>query len=354
MKNPSSRGALTWRGVLTRLAISAGSLVVFFIGLDLVLRFWLSDPHKVPGGIQGPNYQGISRPSSDPLLAKELIPGANGVVNASGYMGTDYPPERSPGTFRIVGLGDSITMYFSAERENYLYIAEQILRREPGAPRAEALNFGVGAYDTSMEVHQFETRGSRYRPDLVTVGYCINDGIDFPYTVNRATNRVTFAAEDSDSPPVFSFIERNLATARADLTAEQFFRVAFASAAWNNSMRALERLAALGREQHFAVVVLIFPVITDFDHYLFAPYHERVRAVATSLGMTVLDLLPAFRAAGASGSLRQGRDYIHPNAIGHRAAGEALARTILQAGLLGPGGRAPLSDGGVEGAAAIP
>jgi hypothetical protein len=40
---------------------------------------------------------------------------------------------------------------------------------------AEVLNFGVSGYETEQEVEFFKTGGLKYRPDVVIVGYSIND-----------------------------------------------------------------------------------------------------------------------------------------------------------------------------------
>ncbi len=322
---------------LTNLSISLGAIVVFLLGLNLVLHaVHFGDRHPDSGGDRF-DYSHIYRQSADPILRRELVPGASGIVNAAGFVGDLVPEAKPAGTFRVVGLGDSITMYQSAERQNYLYVAEQALRRALGRDSIQFLNFGVGGYDTAQEVHQFELRGQRYAPDVVTVGYCINDGVNFGATVNAATGKMQFLPDAMDRPAVMTFIQQNLLAARADMTPEQFFQTAFQTETWKQSMAALARLAELSKQQHFHVVIVIFPVLYDFDHYVFLPLHQRLAEEARKLDFQVLDLLPVFRAVGPADTLRGSAsvDVIHPFANGHRAAGEALANLLLKSGWIG-------------------
>jgi lysophospholipase L1-like esterase len=319
------------RRLLVNVSISLGSIAAFLIVLNLVLRLGhFGDRHPDAGGSDQADYSQIFRASADPILQRELIPGASGIVNTAGYVGALVPEAKAPGTVRVLGLGDSITMYQSAERRNYLQVAEKVLNDSRDRPRVEFLNFGVGGYDTTQEVHQFEVRGQQYHPDVVTLGYCMNDGVDFGATVNAATGKLTFAQSALDNPPVITFIQQHLDSLTADMTPEQFFAAAFEAESWQRSMTALARLAELSRQQNFRVIVVIFPVLFDFDHYVFLPFHQRLTAQCQTLGFQVLDLLPVFQNVGAAEVLRGDAavDVIHPYANGHRAAGEALAALL--------------------------
>ena len=321
--------------LLVNFGISFGAVVVFLLGLNLVLHLGhFGDRRPDTGGWDQFDYSGIYRESADPVLRVELKPNASGIVNSAGFLGQLVPQAKPPGTFRVVGLGDSITMYQSAERRNYLQVAESALRESVGRANLEFLNFGVGGYDTTQEVHQFELRGQRYQPDVVTVGYCINDGVDFAATVNAATGKLQFGESALDHPEVITFIQQNLTALTADMTPAQFFQAAFAAPGWQRSMAALARLAELSTAQHFHVVIVIFPVLFDFDHYVFQPFHDRLTTEAHKLGFEVLDLLPVFRDEGPADTLRgdASRDVIHPYANGHRAAGLALAKLLAKTG----------------------
>ena len=314
------------------LAISAGAIVVYLVGLETFLRVRGAEPAPTTAHAVTTNaYGGIFRPSGDPILREELIPGANGVVNADGYIGTAYPPGRAHDAFRIVGLGDSITMYHSAERENYLLLTEQALNDAPGLPRVEVLNFGMASYETSQEVHLFEVRGLAYEPDLVVLGYCLNDGMDFVLTVNEMTGRVVFDPGAYEPLDVVSFFTGAVSSATTDVTPETIFARVVASDIWQTSMEALATLAALAALHGFEVVVLVFPVLVDFDRYPFESMHRALAERARSLGFGVVDLLPTYRSRATAAELAD--DVIHPNALGHSIAAETLTAHLLGRGV---------------------
>ena len=95
-------------------------------------------------------------------------------------------------------------------------------------------------------------------------------------------------------------------------------------------MDALERLARLSREHGFGVVVVVFPILVDFEQYPFVPVHEAVGQRARALGFDVVDLLASYRAQRAE-SLAT--DVIHPNAAGHAIAARELVAHLRRRGL---------------------
>lgn len=317
------------RGMLVNLALAAGT-VLLYLGVVQGALLFSGEPDD-PAHVEEGAYADIYRPSEDPILNIELTPGANGVVNADGYVGPRYPEEKPPGTFRVVGLGDSITMYYSAEEQNYLLLAERLLSAQ-GAGPVQILNFGVAGYDTPQEVRQLEVRGLAYAPDLVTLGYCLNDGVSFAFTLNEATGRFHFDPYRHDVPSVIDLVQRTVGSAQATVTPAAFFERVSASAHWQSSMTSLEALSALSREHGFDVVLIVFPVLADLDAYAFQPVHDALRAKARALGFGFLDLLPVYRRRSTVSELQT--DPIHPSAVGHRLAAHALARYVTEHGYM--------------------
>jgi lysophospholipase L1-like esterase len=307
--------------LFAKISLSIGVVVVYLVGMQIVLSFRPAGAGAVDPGSA---YQDIYRPSDDPVLRHELVPGANGLVNAHGYIGPDHPPGRSPDAYRILALGDSITMYLTAEGDNYL------LRAQEELGGVEVLNFAVAGYDTEQAVRHLERDGLAYEPDLVVVGYCLNDSVDFVFSVNETTGRIAFDAHDYDPDQMFGFIQGMVASAAATATPEQFLETARANRQWTASMEALEQLAGLSREHGFGVVVVVFPILVDFTRYPFEPVHQAVAQRAQALGFEVIDLLPAFRAERADALAT---DVIHPNAAGHAIAARELAARLRQRGL---------------------
>ena len=84
------------------------------------------------------------------------------------------------------------------------------------------------------------------------------------------------------------------------------------------------RLADLQREGHFEVLVMIWPLMTDYQAYRFGWIHEWVAREATKAGFAVLDLLPRLSSVPYRKLQVSAEDTVHPNALGHRLGAEAF------------------------------
>jgi GDSL-like Lipase/Acylhydrolase family len=142
--------------------------------------FFLSDP--VRGQRLAPNYDG-------------WFAGVPAHTNSLGFRDTrEYSLQKSPGTFRILVLGDSVTFGHGATDEtSYPYLLEQRLREWRPGVKWEVWNLGIPGYNTAQELAYLGEVGERYAPDLVIVGFFLNDFTGFdpkmnPGVIDRAAS----------------------------------------------------------------------------------------------------------------------------------------------------------------------
>lgn len=103
------------------------------------------------------------------------IMGASVSINSKGLRDREYSYEKSEGTFRILVLGDSVTFGFGVEMERtYPKLLEKWLN-ESGKRNYEVINAGVGNYNTLQELSAYELDLFRYRPDMIVLGFYLND-----------------------------------------------------------------------------------------------------------------------------------------------------------------------------------
>jgi hypothetical protein len=124
--------------------------------------FFLSDP--VRGQRLAANYDG-------------WFAGVPARTNSLGFRDTrEYSLQKAPGTFRILVLGDSVTFGHGAPYEtSYPFLLEQRLREWRPDVKWEVWNLGVPGYNTAQELAYLYEVGARYQPDLVIVGFFLND-----------------------------------------------------------------------------------------------------------------------------------------------------------------------------------
>jgi hypothetical protein len=186
--NPlAARTAAALAGIVFALVLIEGALrlvplVDRWTGGDLADRLRRSGAREPPPG-QGTDLGGLIRASVDPEVVYELKPGLDATfqgrrvtTNRHGMRDRERTIEKPPGTFRIVGLGDSIMFGWGVDHEEtYLARVERALNEQGGGRRYEALNFAVPGYNTHLEVALFAHRAVRFAPDLVVLHFVKND-----------------------------------------------------------------------------------------------------------------------------------------------------------------------------------
>jgi len=256
-------------------------------------------------------------------------------TNSLGFREKEYPVERRPGVKRIVVLGDSYTFGTGVEFKDIF-----TKRLEAALNGVEVIGFGVPGYNTTNELATLREVAARFKPDLVIVGYVLNDaelaqpdGATAPRATQgqrRVLDEVHIAMKDA------SKLYRFLAPRAGEVA--KLFGMRYAVGATNRMIRAFEddapgwiesraSLLAIAEESRrlgAATLVAVFPMMVDFASYPLAPAHERIRAFCEANNIAVVDLLPSFKGRNAA-------DYIvvmdgHPNGRAH----EIFAARILE------------------------
>ena len=109
--------------------------------------------------------------------------------NAVGFRDRDRKLNKDPGTFRIVGIGDSFTYGIGAGADStFLAQIETTLNRRG---KVEVINLGIPRYWPDPEALVLEHYGLHYQPDLVLVGVLPNDFLDTRIGTNIRSEMVT-------------------------------------------------------------------------------------------------------------------------------------------------------------------
>jgi hypothetical protein len=91
-------------------------------------------------------------------------------TNSNGLRDREYSFDKPNGVTRIVVLGDSSTWGWGVgDDEIYTEVLESLL------PNVEVINLGVSAYGTQQEFDYLKMQGMKYDPDMVILGFSLND-----------------------------------------------------------------------------------------------------------------------------------------------------------------------------------
>jgi lysophospholipase L1-like esterase len=300
--------------------------------------------------------------------------GGTPVFNAEGLRDRDYPQEKPQDTYRILLLGDSITYGVSVPWEyTYAKRLERLLNTRHQSLHFEVINAGVPGWNIVFEKEFLKTRGLAYKPDMVMIGFCLNDAEPIQPPPNFFTLDSSQPLPKADAPisarawalPIIEWNktrpavpDRQGAAAvkellsryshlyrfirwRADILRRGFEGDANYphalygpdSESWHMCRNALQDIARVMAEGNGKTVLVIFPFFIKLktlswldDRYPWAPLHEQLTSTATALNMAVVDLLPYYKGYDPRDI---SVDPYHPNALGHRIAAEAIYTALV-------------------------
>ena len=251
-------------------------------------------------------------------------------MNSLGLRGEEITVVKPPGTYRILGIGDSFTLGLGVKDDDtFLHRLQLALNAAPPRPRHfEVLNAGVAGYNTRDEVLYLERRWLSLDPDLVLLVFYINDAYDDAAILNSGQG---LAIRDEPSTiGQYSFLYdlvqhawRKYQESRAleEYDNQHFFTDAqnFLSHPgefkmdWTVSRAALEHAAELCRARNIKFGVVMFPELYRLKGgYPFLQVHALVRETSERAGVPFLDLLDTFRGQDAASLWVHPSDH-HPN-----------------------------------------
>lgn len=254
-------------------------------------------------------------------------------VNSIGLRDREVPARKSPGTTRILVLGDSIAMGWGVEEKDCFArrLEGKLNRRaaETGGPAYEVVNAGVGNFNTVQEWAYFKDAGHRLDPDRVLLAFFINDAEPVPRRSRSfLLNHSHFAVL------AWSKLERVKSMLFPGQGYREYYRSLYSDAnpGWPRCRKALLELSAACARDRRRLLVVLLPELHDLrEPYPFQDAQGRVEEVLRSRSVEVLDLFPHFK--GLEGrKLWVSSDDAHPNAAAHERIAEAVFRRMT-----GPG-----------------
>jgi len=389
---PTVRRSVGWRG---RLGLLLFGLLIGFAAVELVLR------------ILGPRIPIVNTLTSiatfqtyHPVYGFFHRPGASGWIetpeftshvriNSRGLREREIAPAKSPGTYRVLVIGDSFVEGAQVPVENAVTRKlEQRLAADMPGRAVEVINAGNAGFGTAQELLFLDHDGRTYQPDLVVLVYFMdNDLPDNGYRVARErkldTTRRPFYVPDgkggielrpgtAPEPDRFEAVRPLLRKTVTYNLIENFLLwheareqeqaqigknrptyLVDPPAEWEEAWWVTEQLLGRVRESANGIgselVVVAAPSYFQLDadawrwlvggdtrdrnRYEQEAPNGRLAAIAERQGLRYLDLLPAIRQAhDATGGLYYPADG-HWTSAGHAFAAEQIADYLAASGL---------------------
>jgi lysophospholipase L1-like esterase len=301
-----------------RLSLLAGSVLLTLLAMELALRAAAPDV---------PRPTGYSPVNTDLRFGRPR--------NARGYRDVERALEKPPDTRRLVVLGDSFAWGAGIEYEDtWAQRLERGLARRHGE-RWEAVNLALPGLSASDYAAQLPAEALPYAPDVVVLGWVLNDAEtkDQMKARERAHREAEAGrASQLEASALLRFVRGRLLATRAARERVEYHRALYRDAdpGWQEARRSLRTIGGLLRERGVPWLVAIFPLFGNplDDRYPFADVHARVAQAAAESGARVVDLLPAYRGLRHELLVVDGERDEHPNEIAHRIAASVLLRAL--------------------------
>lgn len=293
--------------------------------------------------LQGPSLEEHNAKllmSDNPVLVLEYDV-SDPKINQFGMRDHPYELAASEGVRRIAAIGDSVTFGLGVALENtYSKKLERALNREaPEGHGFQVMNFGISGYSTESELELFKLKARPFKPDVVVVGYVMNDTIHTSAVLDAVTatmeNESDFGKLAKVSQ-VIAWVKMTGVNAMMGLNAMSVYEPFYAieGEPWANVVESLKSFKHLSQEDGFQLVVVVFPMLYDFNNYPFKQYHEQVLRLLSDLDIDHIDLLPPYSEFGADEFRIIESDASHPNDLGHKIAAEKLQAYLEGTGVL--------------------
>jgi len=245
-------------------------------------------------------------------------------INSLGLRGPELGSDDGAHT-RVLVLGDSYTFGWAVgEDEPFARVLEDLLDRNDRP--VEVINAGTPGYNTVQQAALLDELWERVRPDLVVLGFVMNDA-EPPRSVPCPPD-VLYGFADS-----WLFEELKRVT-HLPVQSKLYERRAYVEQFAAGSPERATCRAAFGaiaqrcRASDVPLLVFVLPDVSQplDERYPYGAIHATVRAWGAELSVPVFDLLEVFsgrdhQAYGVPGDM-------HPNAAAHRVFATEIAREV--------------------------
>lgn len=154
------------------------------------MYFRATTPYIIRSDRRNPLYGRVSGDYAffmDTVAGRRLIPNTHIIyvlnnidtkidINSQGFRGADFPSIKPDGETRVIVLGDSITFGRQVpQEETYVERASMYLQKSEHQG-IRLINAGVDGVGIKDEVDILVSQGLKVSPDIVVVGFYLNDG----------------------------------------------------------------------------------------------------------------------------------------------------------------------------------
>jgi lysophospholipase L1-like esterase len=277
-------------------------------------------------------------------------------INSHGLRGPEITYEKSLDTFRILNLGDSVSMGWGVrEEDTYGRQLESLLNEQGnGELRYEVINAGVPGWNLENALAYLQAEGLKYEPDLILLDLTTANDIKGKSALLQRNQPalIEWLRANTYFWP-FLTIQLRWLEARAagqkridvidpPAEPEKYFPTDPEDEQWTKIWNDVLAINGLAAEKDIPVVVILFPLEFQVLNESYPTMPQEILMVkAGEAGIPLIDLLPSFRQAcqqkPGGACIREDRYlfadvWMHPSAYGHKVVASEIEMVL--AGIL--------------------
>lgn len=273
-------------------------------------------------------------------------------TNSTGFRGNEFSYDKPSRVFRIAFLGDSFTFGEGVKfDETYPEKTAQLLNQKCGTRDRlfESYNFGVSSYNTAQELFLLKKVVLKTQPDMMVLGYALNDAEPGLFRVNLSTGvwkrqpreqYITEGMPDKKPPQNLWFKSRTaqwvwkiLLKIRMTAKTENYYKGLYrpGNPGWETTKTSLQELIRVCENSRIHCFIVCFPLLHSLNSdYPFKEIHALIRREIRPEKhpyIHFIDLFDYLKGKNA-GDLWVHPTDPHPNEIVQTVAAEALVNEI--------------------------
>ncbi|OGG27368.1 hypothetical protein A2960_00180 [Candidatus Gottesmanbacteria bacterium RIFCSPLOWO2_01_FULL_39_12b] len=266
-------------------------------------------------------------------------------TNKIGFRGSDFSITKTPNVKRFIFLGDSFTFGEGVYDEDTYpekfskFIGEKKIF---GSEEIEAINLGVGGYNTQQEWTLLKNYADQLKPDYIVIGYVLNDAEPYLFTPmgegmvrkNRENTIPENLSTIIEAPflikisrlnkLIWQTYQKNKRTQQ--LTTYYLSLYEDDQLDWISTKKIIAEIGKYSQTQKIPMIIVIFPILYRLDQYYpFNVIHDKLHQLFKQNNLTYIDLLPLFLGKKDQDLWVHPTDQ-HPNELVHEVAAQALVK----------------------------